>query len=366
MTKFYTSFNHLISAKYPSIKVKNVASIVPTLFSYLLLVTACIFISAFAKAREAPNKLESLQSSSETTIEQALEPQTIEILWLSNALIPAEDLILKGFEYSFDTAYLLKFVSLKDQAEIPLFLSNNDYDIILASGDAAWDLLAQLGTKTRAIGLGVSQSILFKYSNKLKANQFLLTKEQPPNRIFAFVDSLDLKHAQVSELFTKDHQALRNSQINGAQQIGVPYKAIIAEADTSVMKVINSVHNCCSILYLKHYDFLSDTRKQQAALYEGYRRKIITIGDRPYMVSLGANYVIYTPEHEIGIQAVSIVKKLQQQESQVSIHYPQEFAIDINAKLTNLFDKGNRKISVGVLIDKIKNTEKIFEQETKS
>ncbi|MRX28399.1 hypothetical protein [Kangiella sp. HZ709] len=366
MTKFYTSFNHLISAKYPSIKLINVAFITSALFSCLRLIAACILFSGFTQASENSKIPVQLQSSSGTTIEQSLKPKTIDVLWLSSSPKPAEDLILKGFEYGFDKPYLLKFVSLKDQALIPLFLSNNDYEIIIASGDMAWNIIANLNTKTNAIGLGVSQKTLLEYSSGLKANQFLLTKEQPPNRIFAFIDSLELKHAQVSEFFTKHHQALRHSQTNSAKKIGVPYKAIIIEADTSVMKVINSVHNCCGILYLKHYDFLGNTRKHQATFYESYRRRIVTIGNRPYMASLGANYVIYTPEHEIGIQAVNIINKIQQKEPQAAIHYPQEFAIDINTKLTHLFNKGNKALSVGILIDKIKNAEKIFKQETKS
>ncbi len=297
--------------------------------------------------------------------EQDVAPENTKkkVLWVSNKKDKDKDLTFRGFKYAAKGKYVLQYISIDSNVIKQLDTRESSFDFIIASGDNAWELIATSNHNVALIGIGLNQSNIQKYSTVRRSNHYLIAKEQAPQRIFAMMSVLDLNHSQAAALFNKNQIQEKFEFYKQSKVRGLPFKAINIQKNQNILKIIASVQDCCRILYLKDSDFLLSPEKIKSILIESYRRRIIVIGNHPDMLKLGAMYVIYTPDHELGIQAASTIQSLINNKDIKPVQRPKEFVIDSNVTLRKLIGGSLINQPIGDLLNKTKLLDSIVDKD---
>ncbi|NVJ67379.1 MAG: hypothetical protein HWE16_12905 [Gammaproteobacteria bacterium] len=287
------------------------------------------------------------------------EPKLItgKILWLSAYQDEKLDLELKGFNYSTSNQYAIDFIASNKTQQIQQKLASQDYQYLVAVADKAWQLIEPLETKTPKIGVSVSAEVFKRTSFHNKKDHYLISKEPPSRRIFAMLKAMDLNRIQAASLFNKGQQQAKNDFIKQAKIFNVPFQAIDVKPKSSTIKLINSIDNCCRVLYLKQRDLNGSAVKLKSILFESYRRKIITITDDKKLLKHGAIYAIYSQPHQLGQQAANIALGLSSGANVEPLQEPHNFVIDSNHKMKNIIGGNLATLPNGTLMQKTKFAE---------
>lgn len=285
------------------------------------------------------------------------------ILWVGQHLQPANDLVFKGFQHEVKNLFHITYISTQENSAIVEQTDINHYDYIIASGDLAWKLIEPLETGVPKLGIGVGIKSFPSYSSSFHTNEYLITKEQSPQRIFSLISALDLNHTQSSALFNKKQFKQKLNFINVAKANKVPFESIVYKTGQSIFDIAVSIDNCCRVLYFGQQDFNNNPLQHKSLLLESYRRKIITISNNKNMIALGAMYVIYTPGHELGKQGAYLIRNLMKGKAQKAYQYPDEFVINSNLKIKSIIGGTSLKQSIGEITQRIKLAEHLAKQD---
>lgn len=299
--------------------------------------------------------------SSKSIAAESLNPEKASILWVSAYQDEKLDLELKGFNYSSHNQFSIDFIDSNSLSAVNDKLKTKNYRYIIAIADRAWQAIEPLDTATSKIGIGISADLFSVEKRKNTKGHYLISKEQPVHRLFALLNAMDFNHAQASALFYKEQQEVKKVFLKQAQNLGIPFKAINVNKQTSTIETINSIYNCCRVLLLKDADFSASIIKLKSLLFESYRRKIITIGSNQQMLKLGAMYAIYTEPHQLGQQAAIITLNLALDNEIDRFQDPDNFVIDSNHKIKNSIGGSLAKRSIGNLLQKTKLAEQFID-----
>lgn len=288
---------------------------------------------------------------------------TKSLLWISPHTEPENDLIFKGFNHLVNKNVNITYLSIEESIGAIQEVDSNQYLFIVASGDKAWNLIDPLETMSTKIGVGVSDDIFNSQISDFNTNEYLISKEQPLRRLFAFISALDLNHSQSTALFYKHELIQKQRFIRQAKSQDIPFKPVAYSKMSTVVDIMNSIHNCCKIFYLKQNSFENKPEKLRATLMESYRRKIITIGNRKQMLTSGAMFTIYTPEHLLGKQTSSLVNDLLDGRSAKAYQRPEQFVIESNLKMKKAMGGKLAKKSIGSILTDTKIAENVSDRE---